>query len=166
MQDLLNNFGVNGFLLAAQIVNFLIVLYLLKRFALGPILKLLENRRKTIAESIQNAEETQKVLLQAQEREKEILRKAQSQAQDILADAKKQATVMQQDAQTATKSRVEKMIQEATKKLEEQTRTAEKQLAVHVTRLSIDVLEKSLKGFFSDKDQKEVVQKAIKRIKV
>lgn len=165
MQELLNSFGVNGFLLAAQIVNFCIVLYLLKRFALKPILKLLENRKKTIAESLQNTEETQKLLEKTEEREKEILKKAQVQAQELLTDARKQASVIQQDADTATKARVERMLEDEQKKIEEQTRAMEKQLATQVTRLSIAVLEKSLKGFFTDKEQKEVIQKATKQIK-
>ena len=166
MQDLINNFGINGYLLIAQIVNFLIVLYLLKRFAFGPILKLLEDRRKTIAESIKNAEETQRLLAQTEEKEKQVLQKAQSQAQEMLSDAKKQVGVLQQEAEIATKGRIEKMLSEATGKIQQETQLAEKQLATHVTRLSVDVLEKSLRGFFTDKEQKEVVEKAIKKINV
>lgn len=165
MQDLLTNFGINWYLLIAQIVNFLIVLYLLKRFAFGPILKLLQDRKKTIAESVKNAEETQKLLEQTEEREKEVLKAAQSQAQEIIAGAKQQASTLQQEADEATKARVERMLTDAQKKIEEQTALAEKQLATQVAKLSVDVLEKSLKGFFTDKEQKDVVAKATKKIK-
>ncbi len=164
MQELVQQFGINGFLLIAQLVNFLIVLYLLKRFAFGPILKLLQDRRKTIAEAQKNAEETQKLLAKTEEREKEVLKKAQNQAQEILSDAKKQSSLLQAEAETQTKDRVEKMIADATAKIEEQTKIAEKQLATQVTKLSVDVLEKSLKGFFDDKEQKSVVEKAVKKI--
>lgn len=165
MQELLQNFGVNGFLLLAQIVNFLIVLYLLKRFAFKPILKILEDRRKTIAESMKQAEETQKLLQQTEDREKEVLKKAQLAAQEIVTDARKQASELQQESDTATKNRVERMLEDAQKKIEEQTAIAEKQLSTQVTKLSVDILEKSLKGFFGDKEQKEIVEKATKRIK-
>lgn len=166
MQDLLNNFGVNGYLLIAQIVNFLIVLYILKRFAFAPILKLLQDRKKTIAESLENAKETEELLAKTEEREKEVLKNAQAKAQELLAETRKQAAKLQQEAEIATKQRVERMLSDAQKKIEEQTMLAEKQLATQVTKLSVSVLEKSLQGFFSDKEQKDIVQKAVKQIKV
>lgn len=165
MQELLNSFGVNGFLLAAQLVNFLIILYILKRFALGPILKLLNDRKETIVENLENAEETKKLLEQTEKREKDVLRKAQEQAQEIINEAKKQAIEAQAETETRTKERVERMLEDAQKKIEEQTTLAEKQLASHVTKLSVDILERSLKGFFTDQEQKEVVEKAVKQIK-
>jgi F-type H+-transporting ATPase subunit b len=166
MENIVTSFGIQPVLLIAQVVNFLIVLYLLKRFAFGPILKVLKDRRKTVEESIKNAEETEKLLAQTEEREKEILKKAQSQAQEIIADARTQAATLQQEADEATKSRVERMLEDAQRKIEEQTLLAEKQLAKQVMKLSVDVLEKSLKGFFTDKEQKEVVAKATKRIRI
>ena len=166
MQDLLNNFGVNWFLLIAQIVNFLIVLYLLKRFAFGPILKLLESRRRTIAESLENAEETKRLLQKTEEREKEVLKKAQIHAQAIIADAKKQADTMSQEAELNTKIRVAKLLEDAQKRIDDQTKAAEKQLASQVTHLSVEILEKSLQGFFTDKEQKEVLERAMKKMRI
>jgi len=165
MENIVTSFGIQPVLLAAQIVNFLIVLYLLKRFAFGPILKMLQDRRATVAESLKNAEQTEKLLAKTEEREKEVLKKAQAQAQEIISDARDQAATLQQQADEATKARVERMLEDAQKKIEEQTQIAEKQLATKVTQLSVDMLEKSLKGFFSEKEQKEVIEKATKRIK-
>lgn len=165
MQELVQQFGINGFLLIAQIVNFLIVLYLLKRFAFGPILKLLEDRKNTISESQKNAEETEKLLAKTEEREKEVLKNAQSQAQEIIEDAKKQAILLQQQSEETTKARIEKMLEDAQKKIQEQTSLAEKQLASQVTHLSVELLEKTLKGFFGAKEQKEVIEKATKKLK-
>lgn len=165
MQELLNSFGVNGFLFIAQVVNFLIVLFLLKQFALGPILKLLQDRKKTITESLTNAEETKKLLEKTEQKEKEVLKKAQTQAQEIISDAKKQSSILQSEAEVKAKERVEKIIVDAQKKIEDQTKIAEKQLATQVTKLSVEVIEKALKGFFDEKEQKSVVEKAVKRIK-
>src|SRR5216117_3381702 len=92
MQQLINNFGINTYLLIAQIVNFLIILYLLKRFAYKPIMELLEKRRKTIEEGEKNAAKAEKALQEATEKEKEILRKAQNESKKILSDANKQSS--------------------------------------------------------------------------
>lgn len=165
MQEILNQFGVQPLLLLAQIVNFLIVLYLLKRFALKPILQVLKDRQATISETIKNAEQTQKALDNALEKEKEILRKAQTEAQSTLADAKTQAQENTRMSEEATRAQIERMITDAHKQIEKQTEDAEKQLAQKVTVLATDMLKKSLQGMISEKDQEEVVAKATKSLK-
>lgn len=166
MQDLLNNFGVNFYLLGAQIVNFLIILYLLKRFAYNPIFKMLDARRKTIAEGVKNAEESAKVLEKALEEEKEILKKAQNQAQLILAEAGSQAQQTIAEAESNAKVRVEKILQDANRDIQKQTQEAQKYLATQTTKFATELLEKSLSGLISDKEQKEVVMRVTKKLKV
>src|SRR5258706_8102509 len=89
--DIINSFGINPVLLIAQIVNFLILLYIPKRFAYKPILKLLKERQAKIAESINNTKASEEALEKAIEKEREILKKAQKQAQEIVNEAKKQS---------------------------------------------------------------------------
>ena len=165
MQELLNTFGIQPILLVAQIVNFLIIFYLLKRFAWKPILKTLNDRKQTVAESIKNAEDTQKALDKALEKEKEILQKAQAEAQSTLADAKNQAQENAKAAEESTRSQVERMLTDAQKKIEKQTDDAEKQLATKVTILAADMLKSSLKGMIDEKDQEKVVEKTLKTLK-
>lgn len=162
MQQILNQFGVQPVLLIAQIVNFLIVLYLLRRFALKPLLGVIKERQTTIADSLKNAEKAQAALEKATEKEKEILQKAQQQAKDTLSDARLQAADIAKTAEDKTREQVGRMIQDAHKKIEKQTEDAEKQLASKVTTLAADMLRTSLKGMISDKDQEEVVKKATK----
>jgi len=165
MQQILSQFGVQPILIIAQVVNFLIVLYLLQRFALKPLLGVLKERQTTIADSIKNAEKAQAALDNATEKEKEILQKAQQQAKDTLADARLQAADIAKTAEDKTREQVERMVADAHKKIEKQTEDAEKQLANKVTTLAADLLKTSLKGMISDKDQEEVVKKATKNLK-
>jgi len=165
MQEILNQFGVEPLLLIAQVVNFLLVLFLLKKFALKPILSVLKERQKTIADSIKNAEEAQKALESATEKEKEILQKAQIEAKEVLSDARMQATDIAKTAEENTKEQVERMLEDAQKKIAKQTDDAEKELAGKVTTLAADILKSSLKGMLSDKEQGEVVEKATKNLK-
>lgn len=164
MQELLSTFGIQPILLVAQIVNFLIIFYLLKRFAWKPILKTLNDRKATVSESIKNAEDTQNALDKALEKEKEILRKAQTEAQTTLQDAKNQAAEVAKMSEESTRVQVERMIQDAHKKIEKQTQDVEKQLASKVTTLAADMLKSSLKGMIDEKDQEEVVKKTLKTL--
>ncbi|HEV2339381.1 MAG TPA: F0F1 ATP synthase subunit B [Patescibacteria group bacterium] len=164
MQQLLSNFGVQPLLLAAQIVNFLIVLYLLNRFAFKPILRILDERKKTIAESIKNAAETEKLLQLTEQKEKAILKKAQQQAQQLLADAKAQAEATQEEAEEKTRALTEKMLSDAKRQIDEQAKTIEKQLAKHTVEVALSLLEKSLTGIFDEREQKSVLIKASKQL--
>lgn len=165
MQELLSTFGIQPVLLVAQIVNFLIIFYLLKRFAWKPILKTLNDRKATVAESIKNAEDTQKALDKALEKEKEILRQAQTEAQATLSDAKNQAQENSKMAEETTRQQIERMLEDAHKKIEKQTEDAEKQLASKVTVLAADMLKSSLKGMIDEKEQEKVVEKTLKNLK-
>ena len=61
--ELLSNLGINGKLLLAQIVNFFILLYILKRFAYKPILKVLDDRKEKIEKGLRDAENAKDKLL-------------------------------------------------------------------------------------------------------
>lgn len=164
MQELIKNFGIQPILLIAQIINFLIIFYLLKRFAWKPILKTLEDRKKTIAEGLKNAELADNRLLEITEKEKDVLKKAQLEAQTLLSDAKKQALEIHQEAEERARVSVEKMLEDGKRTIQEQTTQAEKQLAKHITQVAVEMLEKSLQDIFDTKEQKIVLSKAIKKL--
>lgn len=165
MQELISNFGIEPILLAAQIVNFLIILWLLKRFAYKPIFQMLEKRRKVIAEGVENAQKSEEVLQKALDEEKATLKKAQNQAQEILSDAQKQSLETISQAEENAKVRVEKILSDAKKEIEQQTVEAEKQLSKHTAELAVTILKKSLSGMTDAKSQKEIVGKVTKKLK-
>ena len=76
--------GINWKILLGQIVNFLLVLYLLKRFALKPFLKILNERKEKIEGGVKNAENAErKIQLAGEERDK-ILKEGREKANLIL----------------------------------------------------------------------------------
>ncbi|MBI3103637.1 F0F1 ATP synthase subunit B [Candidatus Daviesbacteria bacterium] len=92
--EILNQFGINPILLAAQVVNFLILLFILKKFLYGPILKILENRKKTIEQSLKNAEEIELQLQKTKEQSEKIIADTLKEAQKILDQTKEVAAQM------------------------------------------------------------------------
>ena len=69
--DIAHQFGVNWQLLISQIILFVIVAVALKKFAYGPILEMLEQRRTRIAESLANADKIKSELASAQAKAQE-----------------------------------------------------------------------------------------------
>ena len=87
--EIFNQFGVTWPKFIAQLVLFGIVYFVLNRFAFGPILKVLEERRKRIEEGQLNAEKIKKQLAEAELRYQEVLRKANDDAQVLLEESRK-----------------------------------------------------------------------------
>jgi len=107
MGDLINQFGIEWKILVAQMVNFFILLVVLRKFAYGPILNILRERKKKIEEGLLAAEESQKKLGEA-EKEKE----------GILTEARKESLGIIQKSEHAAKEKGDQILAEATKKVE------------------------------------------------
>ena len=163
--EILGMFGINPVLLAAQIVNFLIVFYILKRFALKPILAMLKNRERTIKEGLEQAEEARKLLEETTEKEKAVLRKAQLEAKALLDEAKKHSEDILSESESKTKLQADKILQEAREQISFESKEAEKRLASHITALAVEVIQKSSAELFTQKDQASVLENAVKSLK-
>ena len=84
-------FGFNVSLFISQVISFLIVAFLLHKFAYKPVLKVLEQRREEIAKGLANAEEIKKQLAQAEAQRQEILRQTNEQANKLIEEAREAA---------------------------------------------------------------------------
>jgi F-type H+-transporting ATPase subunit b len=101
-QGFLETFGVNGPFFIAQLINFVLVLFVLKKFAFGPIQKILEERRQRIAEGEAKMEEIQKKLDESEQEKAVLLDKANADAKRMISEAKESATALgEQKAQEA-----------------------------------------------------------------
>ncbi|OGY21195.1 MAG: ATP synthase F0 subunit B [Candidatus Woykebacteria bacterium GWB1_45_5] len=162
--EILKDFGVQPILLLAQIVNFAILLYLLKRFLYKPILKVLEERRQKVETSMKQAEEMQKRFEETTKKQEEILGAARSDASKVIEDAKEEAKALAETIQKESKEATEATIKRAqgTLELEKQKMIAEarSQIVEIVTTATEKVVAKTLKG--SEKER--LIEESIKEI--
>ena len=95
-------FGLNWPAFIAQVIAFLIVLYVLKNYAFGPIINVLEERRRRIAEGQANAEKIKAQLAESEVKYREMLDQANAQAQRIMNEARNSSdSLAQRRAQEA-----------------------------------------------------------------
>jgi F-type H+-transporting ATPase subunit b len=95
-------FGFQKQLFFSQVISFAIVCFLLHRFAYKPILKVLEERRQKIAESLANAEKIKSELASAQTKAQEILTQAGAQGNKMIEEARASAAkVLEVESQKA-----------------------------------------------------------------
>lgn len=143
MAELFEKLGVDWKLLIAQLVNFAILFWILKRFAYKPILGALEKRSKTIEKSLDDAKkietqvaeleaEKQRVLNAARQEAAQMVERsrrdaehfaaqsrdqAQSEAQQIVAAASKQVKEMKDDVMAEAKADLADLVVSATEKV-------------------------------------------------
>jgi F-type H+-transporting ATPase subunit b len=163
--ELIQEFGVNPVLLTAQIVNFLIIAYVLKRYLYVPVLELLKKREQTIKQGQDDAAEAAKLLAKAEEKERDMLKKAQTEAKAIIEAAKLQQADMLAKAEIATQAQADAMLQEARASIAYEVKETEKRLAEHVSGLAIAFLQKSISGIFTEKEQDAIMANALTQIK-
>lgn len=163
--ELARQFGIEPTLLAAQVVNFLIILFLLKKLLYKPVLSMLAQRKRTIKEGLDTAEEARLLFEKAQKEEKEILQKAQSKSEKILESAKAQANELLNQAREQAKEDTEQTINQAKETIEKEAEKVKGQLMAHVSELSLKLLKKALSENVNPKVQKEFLNQAAKALK-
>jgi F-type H+-transporting ATPase subunit b len=160
--ELLNNLGINGKLLLAQIVNFLVLLFVLYKFAYGPVLKLLSERTEKIEKGLKDAEDAQKKLVEITEKEKAVLVEARKQAQEIVAKAEEVAVKNKEEIMAASKIESEKILSDAGKKIEiekvQMMQDVKKQVAELIVLATGKVIDEKIDA---EKDKK-LISEAIK----
>lgn len=101
--DTAREFGVDWPHFIAQIVSFLIVAFLLHRFAYRRVVDMLEERRQRIAEGLANAEKIKAELASTEAKRQEVVAEANAQAQKLIEEARAAAArVQEQETQKAT----------------------------------------------------------------
>jgi len=94
VEQIARTFGVDWPHLIAQMISFGIVCFLLYRFAYGPVLRMLADRRQLIAESLANAGKVKAELARTETQRKEVMAQANAQATQFIEEARAAADVL------------------------------------------------------------------------
>ena len=161
---LLQDLGVDGPKLIAQLINFAIVLFVLWRFAYKPVFEMLETRRKTIAESMDNAEKIKTELTETQAERDKVLAEANQKAQEMIADAKEAAKqVGEAEGQKAVKQ-AEEIIRKAREVTEADRDSMMAELKAEIGRLVVDTTAKVSGKVLTSDDHQRLIDETNKEL--
>jgi F-type H+-transporting ATPase subunit b len=164
VRDTVETFGWNPWLFFSQVISFVIVAFLLRRFAYKPILGILEERRQRIAEGLLNADKIKQELAEAEKRYAEILAKANEQAQKMIDEARESSAHLaerkQQEA-IATAEQIMAKAQEASAMAHERTMA---DLKRELGRLVVDTTAKVTGKVLTPDDQKRLQEEAARQV--
>lgn len=90
-ENLTKTFGLKGSLFIAQVINFFVVIFVLKKFAFGPIQEMLEKRKQRIADGEAKLAEIEAKMADSDKKIEELLAKANEDAQRMIDEARANA---------------------------------------------------------------------------
>lgn len=162
--EILQQFGINPILLAAQVVNFFILLFLLKKFLYGPILKVLNERKKRIEDSLKNAEEIEKRLQETNEKIDQMMAKASGEIQVMMSEGQKMRDQILYEAHQKASKIVENMMKKGEEALRVEKEKMLGEVRGEITRLVVAVFHKLTGKVITQKDQKEMIEREVKNL--
>jgi len=160
MEKLINDFSFGLFIW--QVVIFVGLILLLKKFAWKPILDAVNDREQGIKSALQSAEHARKEMLNLQADNQRILQEARAERDALLKDARDMKEKMVADAKNEAQVQGSKMIEQAKVAIEGEKNAAMAELKLQVSTLSIAIAEKLLKDELSSKEaQVKLVEKMV-----
>lgn len=162
--EILHNFGIQPTLLIAQIVNFLIILFVLKKFFYKPIIKVLEDRKKRIEESLANADLIEQRLTETDEKITQILEEARNKAQEIITNARSESERIMEQAQNESKKTLEETLLAAKEQIETERQAMEKKLEKETLSLVERVVRRLLTRNLNQRERQDLTSRSIRDI--
>ena len=157
-------FGVDWPHFLAQLITFLIVLWVLKRYAYKPLLDMLEERKRRIAESMAQAEQIKQELARAQETREAMLAEAGKQAQALIDEARAAAARQGDQRLQQAIAQAEQLIAKAREATELDRERMLGELKREVGRLVIETTAKVTGKVLTPQDQQRLAEETAKQM--
>lgn len=165
MDKLINDFSFGLFVW--QILIFVGLIFLLKKFAWKPILDAVNDREEGIKNALLSAENARKEMQNLQADNQRILQEARLERDNMLKDAREIKEKMVADAKSEAQTQGAKMIEQAKAAIESEKNAAMAELKLQVSTLSLSIAEKLLKDELSNKEaQTKLVEKMLGDVKL
>lgn len=162
---MLAKLGIHPFALLAQIFNFLLLIYLLNKFLYKPLIEKLEERRENIKSIEKTKERLARKTERIMEREEEVLQDARRQADEVIQKAEDRANEKKQEILANAKKEAEKIKKQAMAEFEQEKEQALKEMRDKTASLVRTTTKQVLQDALGKKEQKALIDKALKDIK-
>jgi F-type H+-transporting ATPase subunit b len=157
-------FGWDLKIFLSQVISFIIVALVLRRFAYKPILHVLEERRQRIAEGLLNAEKIKQQLAEAEQRHADILAKANAQAQKMIDDARESAEHLGERKQQEAIAAAEQILAKAREATAIERERVMADLKRELGRLVVNTTAKVTGKVLTSEDQRRLQDEASRQL--
>lgn len=148
-----------------QLITFILVFWLLKRFAFGPITRVLGERRKLIDEGVLAGQKLEKDREEFQKEMAEATRQARAEADKIIANAQKEAREIIREAEKSAQRKADSMIDDAEARIAEGVEQSRRRLEKDLVALISDATEAIVGEKLDAKKDAELVDRVMKGLR-
>lgn len=146
------------------IVAFLITLFVLKRYAFGPIQRTIDERRERIRRSLEDAEEARAEARRLLEEHRSLIGQARGDAEQILAEARRVAEAQRERVKEETEADRRRRLEETRRQIEAETQRALGRIRVEVAELSLLAATKVTGKILDDEDHRRLIEEAVSEL--
>ncbi|HZG71100.1 MAG TPA: F0F1 ATP synthase subunit B [Chondromyces sp.] len=149
--------GFNGGDIVFQLVMFIILLALLKKFAWAPLMGIMQQREDHIANEINAAEKSRAEANKLIEETRAELKQARQEAQTMIENAKKIGEDQKEQIISAARTEAERLKESAKMEIEQQKEQAMSALREQVASLSVLIASKVIEKELTPADQEKLI---------
>ncbi|MFQ3350991.1 MAG: F-type H+-transporting ATPase subunit b [Candidatus Marivariicella framensis] len=165
MEKLINEFSFGLFFW--QLLIFIGLVLLLKKYAWKPILDAVNEREFSIREALSSADNARKEMESLNEDNQRIIKEARSERESLLKEARNTSSKIIEEAKQAAKISADQSIKQAQESIESEKRAAIQELKTQVAGIAIQMAEKVLHSELDDKDkQNKLIERLLKETKL
>jgi F-type H+-transporting ATPase subunit b len=150
--------------LLIQVVNFLVLLFILWKLLYKPLVAKMEERTQAIKKSLEEAQAARVDAERQRQEHAAQIQAALGEAQAIRSTALKEAAEEQRRLVEAARAEAGRLVQTAKNEMEQDIRRARQQLQQEVGDLAVQIAERLIKKSLRDEDHHRIVQEALSRI--
>ncbi|MDR2812008.1 MAG: F0F1 ATP synthase subunit B [Endomicrobium sp.] len=162
--EIIQKFGFETKLFLFQLINFLIIVFILKKFLFKPLKRILDERKRRIEQSLQDAENAKAALENADAERKKILAVAKVGADKLMASVKVSADETKEKTLAEAKFRSQQIIEEAKNKASAEFENMNKQIGKMSVDVSNKILSKVLSELFTEEEKQKIMSRAMEMI--
>jgi F-type H+-transporting ATPase subunit b len=154
--------GIDGQAFVIQLITFLLAYWVLRRYAFGPIIKVLRERRETIEQGVKLGEQMQKDKAALEAKVAQTLQEARQQADSIIASAHEAARQTVRESEDKARDKATGILKEADTRIAQDTARARTQLKQELVGLVSDATEVIIHEKIDAKKDAALIERALK----
>lgn len=150
-----------------QTIAFLLLMFVLGKFAWKPVLAAIKEREQSIDDALNKAELAKQEMARLTSQNEELMKQARADRDEILKEAKMLKDNIVNEAKTSAQTEGAKLIEKARIEIENQKKAALAELKGQVSALSLDIAERVLRSQLDDKaKQQDLVANLLKDVEL
>ncbi len=150
-----------------MLVSFSLVMYILSKYAWGPIMKGIHQREDTIEKALEAANEAKKEMLQLKAGNEQLLRDAKDERDALMRDARKVRESILDEARVKAAEESARILENARENIQFEKMAAINELKNQIASISIEIAEKLIgKELENKQQQQQLTEKLLKEVKI